>query len=156
MKRFGNLFGDICAIDNIELAHKNASKGKLHYSEVKMVNSNPQKYLNEISQMLLTKSYKNSPYEVMTRKTDNGKIREIFKLPYYPDRIIHHAIIQVVEPIWFKTLIRDTYSSIKGRGIHDGVERIKKALIDEENTQYCLKLDIKKFYPSIDNGILKK
>jgi retron-type reverse transcriptase len=92
----------------------------------------------------------------MTKKTASGKIREIYKLPYFPDRIIHHAIIQIVEPIWFKSLIRDTYSSIKGRGIHDGVKRIKIALFDKENTTYCLKMDVKKFYPSVDNEILKQ
>lgn len=156
MKRFGNLFGEVCIIDNIALAHKNASKGKQHYREVKMVNSNPEKYFDKISQLLLTKSYRNSPYEIMTVKTDGGKVRDIYKLPYYPDRIIHHAIMQVVEPIWLKSLIRDTYSSIKGRGIHDGVKRIKKALFDKENTVYCLKMDVKKFYPSIDNEILKQ
>ena len=156
MKRHGFLFEKICDMENIALAHKNASKGKMHYKEVQMVNSEPEKYLNSIRSMLKEHSYRNSPYEVMTKKTDNGKVREIFKLPYFPDRIIHHAIIQVVEPIWFNSLIRDTYSSIKGRGIHDGVRRIKKALFDKENTQYCLKMDVKKFYPSIDNQILKQ
>jgi len=81
-----------------------------------MIDNNPQKYFNSIQNMLKNKTYKNSPYEIMTRKTDNGKIREIYKLPYFPDRIIHHAIIQVVGDLWFKSLIRDTYASIKGRG----------------------------------------
>ena len=63
--------------------------------------------------------------------------------------------MQVLEPIWKNSLIRDTYSSIKGRGVHDGVNRIKKALKDKGGTKYCLKMDIKKYYPSIDNEILK-
>jgi len=63
--------------------------------------------------------------------------------------------MQVLEPIWKKTFIADTYSSIKDRGIHKGVKRVKKALIDIENTQYCLKLDVRKFYPSINHDILK-
>ncbi|MBF0258366.1 MAG: RNA-directed DNA polymerase, partial [Desulfamplus sp.] len=80
----------------------------------------------------------------------------IYKLPYFPDRIVHHCIMNVVEPIWEKTLIRDTYSSLKGRGVHDGVKRVKSFLKDKVGTQYCLKLDIKKFYPSIDHDILKR
>jgi len=156
MKKYGYLYEKVYDLANIELAHHNARKGKTHYSEVRMIDNSPQKYFNSIKNMLKNKTYKNSPYEIMTRKTDNGKIREIYKLPYYPDRIIHHAIIQILEPIWFKSLIRDTYSSIKGRGIHDGVKRIKKALFDKENTKYCLKMDVKKYYPSIDNEILKK
>lgn len=156
MKRYGNLYQKIASIENIELAHKNAQKGKRHYKEVKMVNANQEKYFNEIREMLLNKTFRNSEYTKMTKITDNGKKREILKLPYYPDRIIHHAIMNVVEPIWFKTLIRDTYSAIKTRGIHDGVMKVKKALKDKENTQYCLKLDVEKFYPSINNELLKK
>ena len=155
MKKYGYLYEKVYDLANIELAHHNARKGKTHYSEVRMIDNSPQKYFNSIKNMLKNKTYKNSPYEIMTRKTDNGKIREIYKLPYYPDRIIHHAIIQVIGKIWFKSLIRDTYSSIKGRGIHDGVKRIKKAFLDKENTQYCLKMDIKKYYPSVNNEVLK-
>jgi len=156
MKRYGYLYEKIYDIENIKLAHKNARKGKLHYKEVRMVDKNPDKYFDEIHKMLKNKTYKTSKYEIIQRKMDSGKVREIYKLPYFPDRIIHHAIMQITEPIWRKTLIRDTYSSLKGRGIHDGVKRIKKALRGKENTKYCLKMDIKKYYPSIDNGILKQ
>ena len=156
MKRFGYLYEKIYDLENLKLAHKNARKGKTHYREVKMVDKNPDEYLGKIHEMLKNKTYRNSKYKVMMRKMDNGKHREIYKLPYFPDRVIHHCIMQIVEPIWYKTLICDTYSSIKGRGIHRGVKSIKKALRDRENTKYCLKLDINKFYPSIDNGILKQ
>ena len=109
-----------------------------------------------IHDMLKNLTFKNSPYQVFLKKTESGKIREIYKLPYFPDRIIHHCIMQIMEPIWFPTLIRDTYSSIKGRGIHDGVNRVKKALRDETGTRYCFKMDIKKFYPSVDHNVLKR
>ena len=64
--------------------------------------------------------------------------------------------MNVLEPIWMRTLIKDTYSSLKNRGIHKGLKRIKRALIDREGTQYCLKMDVRKFYPSIDHDILKQ
>lgn len=156
MKRYGNLYEEICGMENIEFAHQNARKGKSHYREVKMIDREPGKYLNEIHLMLKNKTYRNSKYEIMERKMNNGKIRKIYKLPYFPDRIIHHAIMQIVGQIWYKTLIRDTYSSVKGRGIHDAVKRIKEALRDKENTKYCLKLDVTRFYPGIDNNILKQ
>ncbi|MFH0995809.1 MAG: RNA-directed DNA polymerase [Pseudomonadota bacterium] len=142
-------------MDNIRLAHQNAMRGKSKYSEVKMVNANPEKYFSKIHEMLKKKTFKNSPYKIFTR-TERGKEREIFKLPYFPDRIIHHCIMQVLEPIWMKVFIQDTYASMKGRGIHGGVKRMKQFLKDVDNTQYCLKLDVKKFYPSIDHNILKK
>lgn len=133
----------------------NAKRGKAHYGEVKMVESDPEKYLLQIQAMLRDRTFRNSPYEVFT-KTDKGKAREIYKLPYFPDRIIHHCIMQVLEPIWMKTFIKDTYSSLKGRGIHEGVRRIRNALKDKDGTKYCLKMDVRKFYPSINHEVLKK
>ena len=60
MKKHGYLFEQIYGIVNIELAHKNARKGKTHYNEVQMVDSNPVKYLTSIQNMLKNKTYKNS------------------------------------------------------------------------------------------------
>jgi hypothetical protein len=51
--------------------------------------------------------------------------------------------------------IRDTFSTIKGRGIHDGVRRMKRFMRDVDGTRYCLKMDVRKFYPSIDHDVLK-
>lgn len=155
MKRYGNLYSKIYDVENIKLAHKNARKGKSHYSEVKMVEANPEKYFMKIHSILKNKTFRNSEYEVFTRVC-NGKEREIFKLPYFPDRIVHHCIMNILEPIWMKTLITDTYSSLKNRGIHKGFKRVKKALKDREGTKYCLKMDVRKFYPSIDHDILKR
>ena len=141
-------------MDNIRFAHLNARKGKAHYREVQMVNAEEERYLSKIQDMLLNKTFRNSRYTTFM-KLDSTKEREIFKLPYFPDRNVHHCIVQVLEPIWMKTLIADTYSSLKGRGIHKGVKRIKSVLKDRENTTYCLKMDVRKFYPSIDHDILK-
>ena len=155
MKRYGNLYSKIYDMENIRLAHQNARKGKKHYDEVVMVDANTEYYFEQIHRMLKDKTFKNSEYQVFTRKFEQ-KEREIFKLPYFPDRIIHHCIMQVLEPIWKKSLIRDTYSSIKGRGLHDGARRVKNALKDVYGTQYCLKMDIRKFYPSVNHNVLKE
>lgn len=154
MKRHSNLYNKICNLDNIRLAHQNAKKGKRFYSEVKMVDSNPNFYLQQIQQILLNEEFQTSQYEIFNR-IEHGKERVIYKLPYYPDRIIHHCIMNILEPIWINTFIRDTYSSIKGRGIHDGVKRLKKFLKCSKETKYCLKFDIRKFYPSVNHIILK-
>ena len=103
--------------------------------------------------MLVNKTFKNSKYETFI-KNDKGKRREIYKLPYYPDRIIHHAIVQVVEPIWKKTLIADTYQSIKGRGLHKAIRKIQRNVRMSDKKLYYLKMDINKYYPSIQNDKL--
>jgi len=156
MKRHGFLYHKVWDLDNIREAHKNARKRKTHYREVQMVDANPEVYFKKIQQILRDKTYKTSEY-TMFKKIDKGKEREIFKLPYFPDRIVHHCIMQAVEPIWMKTFIRDTYASMKDRGIHDGVKRIQKKLKEyPQETQYALQVDVRKFYPSIHHITLKQ
>ena len=95
MKRFGNLYERIYDMDNLRLAHQNARKGKGWYQEVLMVNENPDYYLGLLQNQLKYKTYHTSPYETFI-KHDSGKDREIFKLPYFPDRIFQWAILQVI------------------------------------------------------------
>lgn len=155
MKRYGNLFEKICDMDNLKLAHQNAKKGKGWYAEVKMVDADEEKYLTMLQQMLINKTYHTSEYTTFI-KDDGSKKREIFKLPYFPDRICQWAILQVIEPILINNFTNDTYSAIPVRGIHLVLERMRKAIRnDVPGTQYCLKLDAKKYYPSIDHSILK-
>ena len=155
MKRYGNLFEKIYNKQNIFLAHQKARKKKTKRKAITFFDNNICTEINKISDMIKNKTYKVSPYKVETR-IERKKERIIYKLPYKPDRIIHHAVLQIIEPILAKTYIKDTYQSIKNRGIHKAKDRIKKFLKDKENTQYCLKIDIKKFYPNVDNEILKK
>lgn len=102
------------------------------------------------------KTFTTPKYDVNTI-SDKGKERVIHKLPYFPDRILHHAILQVVGDIWVKTFIKDTYQSIKGRGVHKCKNKIEKITKDKNiDKLYCFKIDITKFYPSVDNNIMKR
>jgi hypothetical protein len=150
MKRYGNIFQKIHDIENIKLAHKNARKGKSHYTDVKSVNKNPI-MLENLSSIIRTNIYATSPYQTQIIN-DRGKEREIFILPYYPDRIVQWAIMLQIQDIFMKTFIYDTYASLPGRGIHKAVKRVNKVIRNGGN--YCLKLDIKKYFPSIDQEIL--
>ena len=155
MKRYGNLYQIICSKENLRLAHQNARKGKGWYKEVKMVDSDVDHYINLLHDMLVNKTYQTSEY-VTFIKRDSNKDRVIYKLPYFPDRICQWAIIQVIEPILIKNLIQNTYSAIPGRGIHKALDDVKKAIQkDPTGMAYCLKLDVKKYYPSIDHAVLK-
>lgn len=155
MKRMGNLYEKIIHKQNILEAIKNARKNKTKRNAVKKVDVNLVETVNQIHDMLKHEKYKVAEY-VIDEKIERGKSRVIYKLPYNPDRIIQHAIMQIIEPIIEKTYIKDTYQSIKARGVHKAKDRIKTFLKDKENTKYVLKIDIEKFYPNIDNHILKK
>ena len=110
--------------------------------------------IQKLHEMLRDKTYKTSEYTTFT--IFEPKERLIFRLPYFPDRITHHAVMNVLESIFSATFTADTYSCIKGRGIHAAVNGVKKALRDESGTRYCMKLDIRKFYPNVDHEILKQ
>lgn len=153
MKRYNNLFDKIVSLDNLYEADKRARRQKSHRPEVILFDKNKDKLLLDLQRKLTNGKYETSEYYVF--KIYEPKEREIFKLPYYPDRIVHHAIMNIMEPIWVSAFVKGTYSCIRKRGIHKALKDVKFALKDEINTQYCLKLDIRKFYPSIDHDILK-
>lgn len=153
MKRLNNLYEKIASIDNIILADQRAQKGKLDQDGVKIHNKNKENNILKLHDMLVSQTYKTSEYDIF--KVHEPKEREVYRLPYYPDRICHHAIMNVLEPIFVATFTADSYSCIKGRGIHKASYNLRKALRNVDETTYCLKLDIRKFYPSIDHQILK-
>jgi len=153
MKRIGNLYSKVCSVDNLILADQKAMRGKTNQYGVQLHLKNQSANIIALQHMLVNKTYCTSEYS--TFKVFEPKERDVFRLPYYPDRITHHAILNILEPIFVKTFTADTYSCIKGKGIHAAACSVKNALKDVTSTQYCLKLDIKKFYPNIDHDILK-
>lgn len=149
MKRIGNLFNRIISYENLVRAEKKARLGKTKRYGVKKFDRNPYENLVRLQKALIEDTYRTSEYCVYTIIADRGnKEREIYRLPYYPDRIVHHAIMNVIEPYLVNRFTADTFNCLKGRGIHYGVKRLKRDLkADKEGTKYCLKLDIKKFFP---------
>jgi len=154
MKRINNLYERICSIDNLQLADSIARKGKLSKPGVIEHDRNRDKNLIELHEMLKNKTYQTSQYTTFT--IFEPKERVIFRLPYFPDRIVHHAAMNILEPVFVSSFTADTYSCIKKRGIHAAAKAVKSALKDAAGTQFCLKLDIKKFYPNVDHEILKQ
>jgi len=153
MKRINNLFERIYSIENLQLADLIARKGKSKQPGVILHDKNKEQNILKLHEVLKNKTYKTSQYT--TFRIFEPKERLIFRLPYYPDRITHHAIMNILEPIFISTFTADTYSCIKGKGIHAAANAVKKALKETTGTRYCLKLDIKKFYPNVDHAILK-
>lgn len=99
MKDTGDLFSKICDMDNLRKAHKNAKRGKGWYAEVKCIEKDLDHYLKRLQENLIEHRYHTSEYEIFTKKESN-KEREIYKLPFYPDRICQWAILQVIEPTY--------------------------------------------------------
>lgn len=156
MKRYGNIYPKIYDMDNLREAHRNARKDKLFYGEVVMVDSNPEYYLSEIHKMLKNKTYQVKPEDyTVSHINDKGKDRELWKLPYYPHRIIQWAIMLQIEGMFDQVFTDFTCASLPDRGISRAYKLVNRYMKDRTGTEYCLKLDIHHFYPSIDHGVLK-
>lgn len=153
MKRLNNIYEQIYSIDNLNLADQNARKGKRGQYGVQVHDKKRETNILLLHEMLKNKTYTTSAYTIF--KVYEPKEREVYRLPYFPDRIAHHAIMNVLKPIFTPTFTTDTYSCIEGKGIHAMVDKLKEALRDPIATKYCLKLDLKKFYHNIDHPILK-
>lgn len=105
MKDTGDLFSKICDMDNLRKAHKNAKRGKGWYAEVKRIEKDLDHYLRRLQENLIEHRYHTSDYETFVRK-EGSKEREIYKLPYYPDRICQWAILQIIEPYLLNSMTK--------------------------------------------------
>ena len=154
MKRTRYLYQRITSLANLEEADRKGQLGKSGQYGVILHNQNREGNLLVLQDLLLSRKYRTSTYDIFT--IHEPKERLVYRLPYFPDRIVHHAIMNVLEPIFVASFTADTYSCIKGRGIHQLLRNLRRDLRDVKGTRYCLKFDIRKFYPSIDHEVLKK
>lgn len=161
MKRLKNVWSKICDESLLRDAILNASKGKMKYRKVRRKVKRVDIYAKKLSDMLASGKFTPSPYKVDKIKTEYGKEREIFKLPFYPDRCVQHGISIVMRPRWDKSLTADTYACLKDRGINCKKRRfnLNRKVISairsyKHRKVYVLKIDVKKCYPSVDNAIL--
>ena len=157
MKRIGNIYENIIKLDNIELAIAKASLGKSKRKNVAKILDSPTYYAMQVQKMLTEKNYIPSPYiEMKIHDGANKKERIIYKPRFYPDQVIHWSLMLQIESILYKGMYEFSCASIKGRGIKRGMNYLKRILVhDRKHTKYCLKLDVKHFYPSINKDILK-
>lgn len=151
--RADNLMVQICTDRNLESAIKKSRKGKKCKRAIARFDRDRENNKQRIKDSLRSGSYRTSKYH--HKKVFDPKERDISILPYNPDRVAQHAIIGVVEPIFVGKFDPHSYACIKNRGIHAGLKAIKRALLDREGTMYCLKLDIRHYYPSIDHETMK-
>lgn len=153
MKRYGNLFRKVCSLDNLKCAAENARKGKGRQQTVKEFYSDFENNILKLHDELVTRSYEVSPYNLFVKY--EPKKRVLYKLPFR-DRIVQWAIMNVIVNIWEAQIPFCSFSCVRGRGTHYAKRKMQRAMRrDPDGTRYSLKLDIEKFYPSIDHDILK-
>lgn len=152
MKSYGgNLFESIVDKDNFTVAQKLSRQGKSSRKEIRIFESNLDENLEEIRQLVINKKFHTAKYR--SKKIYEPKERIIYILPYAPDRIVQHAIMNILVPYMEKMFITDSYACITGRGQTRASLRTMEAV---RRNKYCLKCDIHHFYPSINQNILSE
>lgn len=149
MKRYGNLWQEIVDFGNLLSAAKLAQKGKRFRHNVLAFNYNLERELFKLKEELESKTYRPGPYK--TFEIVEPKRRMISAAPYR-DRVVHHALCNIVVPIFERTFIHDSYANRIGFGTHRALRRFTDFA---RSSRYILQCDIKKYFPSIDHEILK-
>lgn len=151
MKTYNNLWNKLISKENFELAYRNSIKKKRKQRQIREFNENKEENLENIRQLVISGSYHTSEYK--EKKIYEPKERIVYKLPYNPDRIVQHAIMNILKPIILRHLIENTFSCIEGRG---QIKASQKCSEFVRRYKYCLKCDVRKFYPSINQHILSE
>ena len=150
MKRYGNLFNKIVDTQNFYLATKKSLRGKKFKYATEPFYFNLENEILKIQRQLNDGSYHIAPYK--TFKIYEPKERNICCAEFH-DRVIHHAIINILGSIFEKRLINETYACRPGKGTHAA---LKKSQTLVRKYQYYLKCDIRKYFESIDHNTLKR
>ncbi|MBI4139385.1 group II intron reverse transcriptase domain-containing protein [Candidatus Woesearchaeota archaeon] len=165
MKTFKKLYGKLTSLENLEDSFWKARKKKVNTPEVQEYEKHWR--LNNIilRQELLNKTYKPNPLKTFILR--DPKTRKICKSDFR-DRVVHHALVNILQPIYEPLFIYDSYASRKGKGTLKALDRfdsfLKKAthnglLVSEARTRnhvkcFVLKADIKKYFETVDHNVL--
>ena len=149
MKRFGNLWHQITDWENLLLASRYAQKGKRFRDNVLQFNYNLERELFQLQTELKHQTYQ--PRRYKTFRIYDPKPRLISAAPYR-DRVVHHALCNIIIPLIEPSFIADSYANRRGFGTHRALKRFTKFFRSHD---YILQCDIRKYFPSIDHEILK-
>lgn len=148
MKRIGNLFDDFCRYENLYAAWRKARSGSRSNLERQRFFHQLETELLHLSEDLLSGTWTPSPYRYF--EIYDPKQRTI-SVATFRDRVVHHAVVNILEPIYERRYIYDSYATRPLKGSHKAVERAQAFL---RSNQWFLKSDITKYFESIDHARL--
>jgi len=149
MKRYGNLWDKLISWENLVLASRKAQRGKRSKHCVQRFNFDQERQLLHLQKDLQEGTYR--PGKFTTHWIYEPKKRMISAAPYR-DRVVHHALMNILEPILDRHFHPDNYACRKAKGTHASANRLQRLM---QRYKYALQCDIEKFFPSIDHLVLK-
>lgn len=150
MKRHGNLWPHVVSFENLLAAFRKARRGKRRRPDVARFDLDLETELLALQSELRDGSYRPGAYRSFT--IYERKPRQISAAPFR-DRVVHHALLNVVEPLIDRRFIFDSYACRPGKGVHRAVRRYQRWA---QRYAYALKLDVARYFPSIDHEILRQ
>src|SRR3989344_5375651 len=167
MKTYKNIYHSLCSLENLEWAFEKAKRKKLNKSYVVDFEKNLNKELNLIRQELEALTYHPQPHKRFIIR--DPKTRTIHASTFR-DRVVYHALVNIIEPIFEKIFIYDSYASRKKKGTLKAVQRfnqfkrkvskngrpLKNYIDNNQVIGYCLKADIKHYFDEVYHNVLLK
>ena len=149
MKRHRHLFEQVCCWDNLLAAARAACKGKRGRAAAASFFARQEDEIVRLMEELSTGAYRPGAYHYFEIR--EPKVRIVAAAPFR-DRVVHHAVVRVLEPIFERRFIDDSFACRKGKGTHAAMHRAHQFA---RRFCYALKCDVAKYFPSIDHEILK-
>lgn len=150
MKTHKNLYPELTSFANLDAAWRKARRGKRGKDAVARFEENAEGELFQLQRELADGSYRPGPYRSFI--IHDPKPRKISAAPFR-DRVVHHALCNVIEPLYEPRFIYDSYANRVGKGTHRALDR---AQAYARAHRYVLKADIETFFPAIDHAVLKQ
>lgn len=143
-------YEQLCSFENLLRSYRDAARGKRTRPEVAAFDYGLEGNLLRLRRQLLDGSWQPRPYRRFT--VADPKPRVISAAPF-ADRVVHHALVNVLEPLFERRFIRDSYANRVGKGVHQALDRAPHFA---RRYPYVLRCDIAQYFPSIDLAILRR
>jgi RNA-directed DNA polymerase len=146
----GEMYARICSWENLRLAHREAARGKRGKGAAAAFEYRLADNLLDLQCELQTQTYQPGAYHSFY--IHDPKQRLISAAPFR-DRVVHHALCNLIEPLFERSFIYDSYANRVGKGTHRALDR---AQAFARRFGYVLQCDLRQFFPSVDHGVLKE
>ena len=143
------MFAQIASWDNLLLAYQRAAKGKRGQPNVAAFEYRLEDNLHTLRADLLDRSYRPGPY---TSFYIHEPKRRLIRAAPFRDRVVHHALCNLIEPIFERSFVADSYANRLGKGTHRALDRCQQFA---RRYRYVLQCDVRQFFPSIDHVLLR-
>ncbi len=146
---FTNLYPALTSFNNLHLAYRKAARGKRGQVPVACFELDLEGNLLRLQEDLAQKTYRPGPYYSFYIR--DPKHRLVSAAPFR-DRVVHHALCNIIEPVFERTFIGDSYANRIGKGTHRALDRAQGF---SRRYPYVLQCDVRQYFPSVDHAILR-